>query len=107
MNYVLKGLGFELKDLYVKIYPYNLDKKATSERMLKAYKIFENAKQTNKINKKLFDEEEQLNKLVTYKNETDDEVIKRYLEKDKKIVLQFICCIIIIKEVYYGKNYIQ
>ena len=88
MNYVLKGLGFELKDLYVKIYPYNLDKKATSERMLKAYKIFENAKQTNKINKKLFDEEEQeyLNKLVTYKNETDDEVIKRYLEKDKKIV---------------------
>ena len=59
--------------------------------MLKAYKIFENAKQTNKINKKLFDEEEQeyLNKLVTYKNETDDEVIKRYLEKDKKIVLQF------------------
>lgn len=86
MNYVLKGLGFELKDLYVKIYPYNLDRKATSERMLKAYKIFENAKQTNKINKNLFDEEEQeyLNKLVTYKNETDDEVIKRYLEKDKK-----------------------
>ena len=87
MNFVLKGLGFELKDLVIKIYPYELDRERTKQRMLEAYKVFETAKRTNKIKKSLFNPEEQdyLDKLVTYKEKLDgDELIKMFLNNEKK-----------------------
>lgn len=87
MNFVLKGLGFELKDLVINIYPYELNRERTKQRMLEAYKVFEMAKKTNKIKKSLFNPEEQayLDKLVTYKEKLDgDELIKMFLNNEKK-----------------------
>lgn len=83
---VLKGLGWTINDLTIKVYEYDLDNEITERRTKQAKDVFEKARVTGMIPSNLFtpSEVQYLKQFVKNDEPLDDaEVFKRYLEGGK------------------------